>query len=41
MAEIHYHDVAKSIEFLNALVEKDHSVIVIELNMDIIRSLIG
>ena len=35
---LHYHDVARLIESLNALVEKGHSVIVIEHNMDIIKS---
>ncbi|MBP7821750.1 MAG: excinuclease ABC subunit UvrA [Saprospiraceae bacterium] len=35
---LHFHDVKKLLDALNALVEKGHSVIVIEHNMDVIKS---
>ncbi len=35
---LHYDDVAKLIDVLNRLVEKSHSVMLIEHSMDIIKS---
>ena len=35
---LHYHDVAKLLDSLNALVERGHTVLVIEHNMDIIKA---
>lgn len=35
---LHYHDVAKLLDSLNALVEKGHTVLVIEHNLDVIRA---
>ncbi len=35
---LHYHDVAKLLDSLNALVERGHTVLVIEHNLDVIRA---
>jgi len=35
---LHYHDVARLIESLNTLVERGHTVLVIEHNLDVIRT---
>ncbi len=35
---LHYHDVAKLIKSLNALIENGHSVVVIEHNLDVVRA---
>lgn len=35
---LHFHDIAKLLDSLNALIDKGHSVIVIEHNMDVIKS---
>lgn len=35
---LHFHDVAKLMDALNALVEKGHSVLVVEHNMDVIAA---
>lgn len=34
---LHFHDIAKLLDALNALVEKGHTVLVVEHNMDIIK----
>jgi len=35
---LHFHDIKKLLVSFNALIEQGHSVIVIEHNMDVIRS---
>ncbi len=35
---LHFHDIRKLLDALNALVEKGHSVLVVEHNMEIIKS---
>lgn len=35
---LHFHDVKKLLEAMNALIEKGHTVLIIEHNMDIIKS---
>ncbi len=35
---LHYHDVARLLESLNALVERGHTVLVIEHNLDIVKA---
>ncbi len=35
---LHYHDVAKLLDSLNALVERGHTVLVIEHNLDVVRA---
>ena len=35
---LHFHDIQKLLDALNALVEKGHTVVVIEHNMEIIKS---
>jgi excinuclease ABC subunit A len=35
---LHFHDIQKLLDALNALVEKGHSVIVVEHNMEVIKS---
>ena len=35
---LHFHDIRKLLDALNALVEKGHSVIVVEHNMEVIKS---
>ncbi|MGV2481249.1 UNVERIFIED_CONTAM: hypothetical protein IGO34_31120, partial [Salmonella enterica subsp. enterica serovar Weltevreden] len=34
---LHFHDVAKLLKSFNALIERGHSIIVIEHNMDVIK----
>lgn len=35
---LHFHDISKLLNALNALVEKGHSVLVVEHNMEVIKS---
>lgn len=35
---LHFHDISKLLSALNALVEKGHSVVIVEHNMDVIKS---
>ncbi|MCL4155181.1 UNVERIFIED_CONTAM: hypothetical protein GTU68_029587, partial [Idotea baltica] len=35
---LHFHDIRKLLDALNALVEKGHTVIVVEHNMEVIKS---
>lgn len=35
---LHFHDIRKLLDALNALVEKGHSVLVVEHNMEVIKS---
>jgi excinuclease ABC subunit A len=35
---LHFHDISKLLSALNALVEKGHSIIIVEHNMDVIKS---
>jgi excinuclease ABC subunit A len=35
---LHFHDIGKLLSALNALVEKGHSVVIVEHNMDVIKS---
>lgn len=35
---LHFHDIKKLLDALNALVEKDHTVLVVEHNMEVIKS---
>jgi excinuclease ABC subunit A len=34
---LHFHDVAKLLKSFNALIERGHSIIVIEHNLDVIK----
>ena len=35
---LHFHDISKLITSLNALIEKGHTVVIIEHNMEVIKS---